>query len=41
MPKTGRMSSWEAFVQAVRKSLKRNLGNGIITLNKNYVNKSH
>ena len=41
MPKTGRITSWESFIQLVRKSIKRNLGNGIITLNKNYDNKSH
>ena len=41
MPKTGRMSSWMAFIKAVRKSIKRNLGNGIITF-KNYDdNKPH
>lgn len=41
MPKTGRITSWADFVIAVRKSIKRNLGNGIITLNKNYDNKTH
>ena len=41
MPNTGRISSWTDFIRAVRKSIKRNLGNGIITLNKKYDNKTH
>jgi hypothetical protein len=41
MPKTGPISNWQEFVCAVRKSIKRNLGNGIITLNKNYANKKY